>query len=285
LQQRTIHPDGIQNRGGRSEIPLSGLVTRLGCAALAAGVVACGGEGPAAEQAASIPDAARSAAPGPSTSSYVVIDVVDGGTISGTVRYTGDVPDVRTVAVTNDVEVCGATRGAQSVVLGPEGELANAVVSLIDVSQGADLSFESPPTLDQTGCSFKPHVLLAPAAVSVRVLNSDPLTHNVHTAGFDNRSVNRSQPAGLEVIELNFDVPEKVKVKCDLHPWMNAWIVVIDHPYHAITDDAGAFEISHIPPGTYTMETWHETLGTSRQLVTVQEGETHDMKVDLVSGR
>ncbi len=260
-------------------------MTRLGCAALAAGIVACGGDRPAAEQANSDRQPATSnVASDPATLSYVVIDVVDGGTVSGTVRYGGDIPDVRNLTVQDDTSVCGATRSVQSVELGPGGELANAVVSLVDVRQGANLAVSSPPTLDQHGCSFTPHVLLAPVGVPVQVLNSDPLTHNVHTAAFDNRSVNRSQPAGLDVIELSFMAPEKVKVKCDLHPWMSAWVVVMEHPYHAVTNEAGTFELSNIPAGTYALETWHETLGTLHQSVTIVAGETQELTVEFVTG-
>ena len=84
-------------------------------------------------------------------------------------------------------------------------------------------------------------------------------------------------------MELSFDAAEKVRVKCDLHPWMSAWIVVTDHPYHAITDDEGRFELSNVPPGDYVLETWHETLGSSRREVTVRGDETLDLQVDLVS--
>ena len=209
---------------------------------------------------------------------------MDGGSLRGTVRFVGDVPEARVLPVSNDSEACGIERTVQPVQVGPDRGLADAVVSLVDARQGSLLDVASPPTLDQRRCTFSPRVLLAPTGVPVRVLNSDPLTHNVHTAAFENRSVNHSQPSGLEVIELNFDVAEKVKVKCDLHPWMSAWIVVVDHPYHAITSETGSFELSNVPPGDYVLETWHETLGTSRRAVTVRGNETLDLRVDLVVG-
>ena len=261
-------------------------LTRLGCAGLAATVTACGGGSPPADDAAA-PEATSPQVGVPSISSssdYVTMEVEDGGTIRGVVRFQGDVPEGRSVSVTQDAVECGAERVVESVQVGPSGGLANAIVSLVDIRRGAVPVAASPPTLDQHRCTFTPHVVLARRGETVRVLNSDPLTHNVHTAAFDNRSVNRSQPAGADVIELVFDAPEKVKVKCDLHPWMSAWIVVVEHPYHSVTDEAGVFELSDIPPGTYTMETWHETLGTTRREVTVLTGETHDMTVDLVAG-
>ena len=264
---------------------MSAATTRLGRAALAVGLAACGGESPPAEDAARSDDTAAPAAAADSAApTYVAIEVVAGGTVRGTVRYQGVVLQGRTVTVTEDTATCGATRLVQPVLVGPQGGLADAVVSLVDISQGAAPVPASPPTLDQRGCGFTPHVLMTPIGGTVRVLNSDPLTHNVHTAAFDNRSVNRTQPTGMAVIELSFDAPEIVKVKCDLHPWMSAWIVVTAHPYHAVTDRAGAFVLSDVPPGSYTMEVWHETLGTRSQTVTVLAGETADITIDLTEG-
>lgn len=252
---------------------------------MAIGLAACGGEGPSADDAARDDDAAQPLVGADSSaSSYVAIDVVDGGAIRGVVRYEGDVPEARVLSVTEDSAACGAERFVRSVLVGLRGGLADAVVSLVDVSRGKAFVPESVPTLDQRGCSFIPHVLLAPSGVPVRILNSDPLVHNVHTAAFENRSVNRSQPAGSGPIELSFGTPEKVKVKCDLHPWMGAWIIVTDHPYHAVTDDAGAFELADIPPGDYILEAWHETLGTSRHAVSIMAGEARAITIDMVMG-
>jgi hypothetical protein len=115
----------------------------------------------------------------------------------------------------------------------------------------------------------------------VEILNSDPVTHNVHTVAFDNRPFNRTQPAALEKIEASFRVAEKVRVKCDIHGWMGAWIVVIDHPYHAVTGSDGGFVIGNVPAGTYTVEIWHETLGASTQTVTVTAGQAADLSIEL----
>ena len=263
---------------------MSTFASRLGYAAVAVGLTACGGESSPPEEAAQDAPAPTSREADAAAQRYVAVEVVDGGEVRGTVRYTGTVPDGRTVSVTEDTATCGASRLVQPVLVGPHGGLANAVVSLVGIGRGATFAPASPPTLDQRGCSFTPHVVLSPAGGTVRVLNNDPLTHNVHTAAFDNRSVNRTQPIGMDVLELSFDLPEKVRVKCDLHPWMSAWVVVTDHPYHAITDETGAFVLANIPPGSYTMEVWHESLGTTSQMVTVVAGETDDMVIDLAAG-
>ena len=261
------------------------ITLRSGAVGLALALVAaCGGgadDTPQAEETAAA--AAETAAGGETTGfeGYIVVDVTDGGTITGTVRFVGTVPPPRTITIDENTETCGESQQLQPIRVGANGGLANAVVSLVDITSGAALVAPSPPTLDQNGCQFAPHVLLAPVGQAVHVLNSDPLTHNVHTAAFENRSVNRSQPAGVRKIELSFRFAEKVRVRCDMHDWMGAWIAVIDHPYNAITDEAGSFVIENVPPGTYTLEIWHETLGSNTQSVTVAAGRATDASVEL----
>ena len=261
------------------------ITLRSGAVGLALALVAaCGGgadDTPQAEETAAA--ATETAAGGETTGSegYTVVDVTNGGTITGTVRFVGTVPPPRTVTVDENTETCGESQQLQPIRVGANGGLANAVVSLVDITSGASLVATSPPTLDQNGCQFVPHVLLAPVGQAVHVLNSDPLTHNVHTAAFENRPVNRSQPAGVRKIELSFRFPEKVRVRCDMHDWMGAWIAVVDHPYNAITDEAGSFVLENVPPGTYTLEIWHETLGSNTQSVTVAAGQATDASVEL----
>ena len=165
-----------------------------------------------------------------------------------------------------------------------DGGLANAIVSLVDIEAGAALEVgASPPALDQRGCRFSPHVLIAAADAPVAILNSDPIMHNVHTLSFENRAVNRSQPPGVRKIELSFPRPEKVKVRCDVHEWMSAWIVAVDHPYHAVTSGDGSFVIENVPPGTYTLEVWHEAVGSTTRSVSVAPGETTEEAL-VISG-
>lgn len=213
---------------------------------------------------------------------YTVVEVASGATIRGTVRFLGAVPPPRTMAVTEDAEACGASQQMQTLEVGSGQGLANAVASLVDITQGAALeAAASPPALDQRGCRFAPHVLIVPAGRTVGILNSDPITHNIHTVTFENRPLNRAQPQGLRTIEVTFPRAEKVKVRCDIHPWMGAWIVVVDHPYHAVTGGDGGFVIENVPEGTYTLEIWHETLGSSTQTVTVAAGDVTDVSVEV----
>ncbi len=244
-------------------------------------LAACGGEADRSEEPGAAAEESAAGVESADTSGYTVVDVADGGTIRGTVRFVGTVPAPRTVSVTEDTETCGETQIMQLVQVGSQDGLANAVASLVDISRGAALEQATPPALDQRGCRFAPHVVIAAAGEPVHVLNNDPFTHNVHTVSFDNRPVNRAQPRSLTQIEVTFNVPEKVRVKCDIHAWMSAWIVVVDHPYQAITDEGGSFVIENVPPGTYTLEVWHESVGASTQSVTVTAGQVTDLSVEM----
>ncbi len=256
--------------------------TGLFLATLSAGLVACGGGGDnAGDSAASdtLPAAQPAAASG---SGYSVVAVSNAGSIRGTIRLAGAAPAPRTVTIGEDVGTCGASKVIQTVQTGAGDGLANAVVSITNISQGAAL--ETPAaaaSLDQDGCQFAPHILLVSVGSTIKILNSDPITHNVHTVTFENRPLNRAQPAAMREIETTFAYADKVKVKCDIHEWMNAWVIVIDHPYHALTGADGEFVIENVPPGTYTVEIWHETLGTTTQDVTVSANQSTVVNAEL----
>lgn len=256
---------------------MSGAGTRFGLPVLCLYLAACGGD--AREQA----DAPVASDPDPVAAGYGVTEVPDAGSIRGSIRFDGVVPDARLVQVADDSAECGAAQAVQPLRVGSDSGLADVVVSLVSIPMGRAFDIDGPPELDQRGCRFHPHVVLVPAGTAVRVLNGDAVTHNVHTAAFENRPVNRSQAPGQGAIELTFGLAEKVRVKCDLHPWMSAWIVVMDHPYHAVTDATGSFALPGVPPGDYVLETWHEELGASRRPVTVSAGEATELTIELAS--
>ena len=270
-----------RGRFGRSAVCIDSTIYAL----LVFGLAACGGDGGSrggAEQTPASAEQSAVEAPGSGGSGYSVITVENGGSISGTITLSGTVPAPRTIAITDDVEACGASVEVQDLAVGAGGGLANVVVSLTDITSGASLEVSaSPPTLDQHRCRFTPHVVLVAVDEVLEIVNSDDVSHNVHTMAFDNRSFNRTQPPALEKVEATFSIAEKVGVKCDIHGWMNGWIVVIDHPYHAVTGGDGGFVIENVPPGTYTLEVWHEALGATTQTVTVAAGQTSDASVEL----
>ncbi len=256
----------------------------IGCLLL---LTACGSEAPATngQEGESAPSEASPAEDGATgDSGYRVISVADGGVISGTVKFVGAVPAPRSVSVSEDIGTCGTEREIHGLRVGENRGLMHAVVSLIGITAGARIEpTQTPPTLDQRGCAFEPHILLAPVTEVVEILNNDPITHNIHTVAFANRPINRAQPSAVKKIDVSFMVAEKVRVRCDMHEWMGGWIVVIDHPYHAVTDAAGGFVLENVPPGTYTLEVWHETLGAVTREVTVTAGQDSEVDVEMAS--
>jgi hypothetical protein len=200
--------------------------------------------------------------------------VAGGGSIKGTVKLEGAAPARASIEVTKDAKVCGAegNKVSEELVVGPGGGIANVVVRLSNITKGAALA-PAKPTLDQRVCQFRPHVLLFPAGSTLNVVNSDGILHNVHTYGEANPPVNKAQPGFKKQIDLQFDKPEfPIRVECDAHPWMKAWLVVQEHPYYAVTDEGGTFSLADVPPGTYELEAWQEKLGRKTATVTVPAG-------------
>ena len=153
------------------------------------------------------------------------------------------------------------------------GGIRYAVVS-IDPVQGGKSFDTATPQLDQRGCWFYPHVQIVPAGADMEILNSDGILHNIHTYPEKNKPVNMAQPKFRKVLKTSFAEPDIVRVSCDVHNWMNAWIVVAKHPYYVVTSEDGSYELDGVPPGTYTLSAWHETLGTQTQSVTVEKDGT-----------
>jgi plastocyanin len=199
-----------------------------------------------------------------------------GGMVSGVVRYQGERPSAKRRPVTTDASVCGPEAVDEAFVLGKREGLRNAVVYLQGRVEGAR-SFPEPEggfVLDQKHCRFEPHVLVAGAGSQIAVLNADHLNHNLKTVSRTNPPLEIAQPKSVFRAMLRIDHPEIVELRCGIHDWMSAWIVVAEHPYYAVTDADGRFEIKDIPAGDYTLALWHESLGLETKGIRVREGET-----------
>jgi hypothetical protein len=236
-------------------------------------VVCVGGAILAAACGESPPSSAPAAQPAPA-SAPAPTDTADGpGAIAGTVTFAGTPPKPRPLPMESDPQCVAAAPGATSelLVVGPGGGLKNVFVFVKD-GLGAR-RYAVPPTpvaLDQKGCQYVPHVLGIQAGQTMLVSNSDPLIHNVHAMPKNNREFNFGQPAKTPPVSRVFEKPEiGLPFKCDVHGWMNAYINVVPHPFFAVTKDDGSFEIKGLPEGTYTLELWHERLGTQTLPVTV----------------
>src|SRR5262245_35483379 len=189
--------------------------------------------------------------------------------IRGVGRSTGAGGEPRKVPVTIDQYICGKDKDAEDLQVNAQRGVRNAVVWLQNPPTGA--RGEQAPAkveMDQKGCTFVPRVVLVPAGGTVEFLNSDRLLHNLHSASRENPTFNRTQPRG-RVIGVTFSKPEFVQVNCDLHSWMRAWVVVADHPYYALSNEAGEFVLSNVPPGKYVLQIWQETLGITSRDMTV----------------
>jgi plastocyanin len=134
---------------------------------------------------------------------------------------------------------------------------------------------KTPVTLDQKGCLYVPHVMGIMVGQPYRILNSDGILHNIHTLPKVNPSFNKGMPATLKEASTVFNKPEGVfNIKCDVHPWMSAWIAVFTHPFFSVTGTDGKFNIANLDPGTYEITAWHERLGTQTASITVGANET-----------
>jgi plastocyanin len=168
---------------------------------------------------------------------------------------------------------------SQEVIVNDNGTLKNAFVW---VQTGLEqYSFETPSepaVLDQDGCLYKPHVFGVQRGQEIKITNGDSATHNIHPLPQQNREWNISQSAGQEMTRSFPRQEVMIPVKCNIHPWMKAYVGVISHPYFAVTGDDGSFELKDLPPGDYTIQVWHEKYGTQEQQVTVAPQESQEIE-------
>jgi plastocyanin len=227
--------------------------------------------------------AAIFALPATSMAQYKGGDVKDGGSISGTVKFKGTAPAPKKLEVSKDKEVCGKSPKVDQSLVVNNGNLANAVVTITDIKTGKKIDAKK-VTLDQKGCEYQPHVLAFPVGTTVEILNPDGILHNVHSYSKANSPFNMAQPKFKKTLDVKIDKPEAIEVKCDVHAWMHGWLVATESPYVAVTDNSGNFKLTDVPPGSYTVEVWHEKLGKNTQKVSVKAKE--DAKVSFeVAGK
>ncbi len=195
--------------------------------------------------------------------------------ITGTVTFEGKAPTLKPLAMDAD-PACAKKHSApvpnEMLVLGSGNTMGNIIVW---VSKGlpAGKTWPAPKTpvvMDQDGCQYKPHAMGIMVGQTYKILNSDGVLHNVHALPHVNPAFNKPMPPTLKETTTTFAKPEPVfQVKCDVHPWMTAYIGVFTHPFFSVTGEDGKFTISGLDPGTYELTAWHERLGTQTATVTV----------------
>ena len=205
---------------------------------------------------------------------YFKVDSATAAVVTGTIRYAGKRPNPVAIDMSNEPACVSAHKGKAydgSMVVGRKGELANAFVYIKSGLEGKTFAVPAAAVvIDQSGCWFHPRVMGIQVGQTLQVVNSDPVTHNIHPMAQVNRDWNHSQGAGDPPLARKFVKPEiMIPVKCNIHSWMHAYIGVVEHPYFAVTGGDGTFTIANLPPGTYTVAVWQEKLGTQEETITV----------------
>jgi len=202
------------------------------------------------------------------------------GSITGTVKLEGTAPHMRGIDMSKDPwcvkQHVNNPAHLELVVVGPNNALENVVLYISEGLSGSASKSSAVPVFDQKNCMYTPHVLAMDVGEEYKVITSDQTTHNIHPEPnpmTGNIPWNRSQPPGAAPIIQSWKAEEvAIPVKCNIHPWMHGWFVVVKGPY-ATTDDNGNYTIHNVPPGSYTVTAWQETYGKQTQKVSVSAGE------------
>jgi plastocyanin len=209
------------------------------------------------------------ATPAATTPAATPIDPATVAKISGTVKFDGPAPKAAKIDMSQDPN-CAGSNTAENVVVS-DGKLANVFVY---VKEGlGNRTFDVPKdavTLSQAGCRYKPHVLGVMAGQTIKIVNADPTTHNIHPTPKNNRDWNESQAPQAAALEKTFAREEiSLPVQCNQHPWMRMFMNVVKNPFYAVSGPDGKFEITGLPPGDYTIAFVQEKLGEQDQKVTL----------------
>lgn len=210
------------------------------------------------------------------------------GAVQGQIKFKGEVPPPTVATATKDQQVCGNTVPTDELVVDPSTKgIANVFVWVAKAPSKIkpDLKQPKDPVLkfDQKMCRFTPHTLVVRVGQQVDVVSSDPVAHNTHTNPFRNQPANFILAPNDQVgVKVPLKVAERlpVKINCDIHPWMIAWWLVIDHPYGTVTDAQGNFKIEGLPPGKHNLTIWQEKAGYLDKTfsITVEPGKTVELK-------
>ncbi len=201
------------------------------------------------------------------------------GRITGTIRLEGQAPRQKPIDMSKDPSCAqthtGTPATVESVVVGPNGGLANVVVYISQGLTGNEPIASQPVKMEQKGCQYFPHVLALNVGQRLTLVNDDKTAHNIHPEpkpGGGNIPWNKSQMEGSPALDVTWSNAEvAIPVKCNIHPWMRAYIAVVKGPY-GVSNDSGSFTLDSVAPGNYSLTAWHEAYGTQTQTVTVAAG-------------
>lgn len=199
------------------------------------------------------------------------------GSITGTIKLDGAAPQRQALDMSKDAQCQAFNQNGRldDVFLVKDGKVQNVFVYIKEGlgDQKFDIPAGSAMHIDQANCMFTPRVIGVMAGQEFEIRNSDPTLHNVHSLPSASRAFNNAMPFKGMTLKRKFAAPEvMVRIKCDVHPWMAAWVGVLPHPFFAVSGEDGTFTITNVPPGNYTIEAWHEKMGTQTASVTVADG-------------
>ena len=225
-------------------------------------------------------------------STYRATKLINKGWIKGRVTHTKPSFEIPLLEVNRDASTCGQNpRKIQAVEIGPDGGLHNAVVYLKEISAGKDFVLSAnPPVLRQNHCDFEPHVQLVPPRSSIKITNEDQILHSVHAFWFPMETkfvlypdsvtypaktlFNIAMVAQRKESFQQLGAAGIVKFICEAgHYWMTAYVIVTPHPYYALVDSQGNYTLEDVPPGKYTLVSWHEYFGTKEHPVEVKQNQ------------
>ena len=209
---------------------------------------------------------------------YDEIVVKEGATIRGTIKVDGKLPKLAPPQITKYKEICKDAPN-ESLIIGPSHGLRYVVVTLEGIAKGKAVERETVHELDNVKCRFSPHVQAASVGQFVVFRNSDPVLHTAHALFYNEQPQFNIGLYPGRVSRKPLIAAGIVNIRCEVHPWMSAYIVVTDHPYHAVSDIYGEYEITDVPPGVYQLKFWHESLGTQERRIEIKS--TAAQKVDF----
>jgi hypothetical protein len=221
----------------------------------------------------------------PASADYEVVTVTNGGTIDGVVTLAGTVPAESPLTVTKNQDFCGGTIPNPTYAVDSAGGMANVIVYLKDITKGKAPPRE-PLTLVNEHCMFSPRVQGAMVGEKITISSNDAILHNTHSQSAETNATiyNIALPfKGFSVTKPLPANPELIKIKCDAHEWMHAWIMELGNPYYTTTGADGHFTLKDVPPGSYTLQVWHEAAGEKSEPVVVTAGKTTKTNIALAA--
>lgn len=214
--------------------------------------------------------------------SLIFSSKVFAGNITGTIKYEGEAPKFKEIKMDAD-PICLTHHTSpvypQTLVLGEGATMGNVFVHVVSgLPQQKYTAPAEPVVISQKGCMYDPHVIGVMVGQPVKILNPDGTLHNVHVLPKVNPEFNLAMPPFRTEVQKTFDKEEGMfPIKCDVHPWMGAWMAVMANPFFNVTKEDGKFTLTNLPAGTYEIEAWHEKLGTQKQAVTLADGENKEI--------